>query len=82
MVCWGDAYEAAEGPPPDQFTALAAGNAHTCGIAVDDTLRCWGSAKHGRIEPPIGNYASIAAGWWHACALTAEGKAVCWGRND
>ena len=38
-VSWKDARPA---PPPDPYTALAAGNFHTCAIRDDRTIDCWG----------------------------------------
>lgn len=43
VVCWGwNDYGQADAPPLGRFTALAAGNAHTCAIRVDKTIACWG----------------------------------------
>jgi alpha-tubulin suppressor-like RCC1 family protein len=71
-----------------RFTALAAGAAHTCGIAVDGGTWCWGraGAEPGTRPAPArvvlpGPLAAIAAGSVHSCGRTAGGVVWCWGRN-
>jgi hypothetical protein len=73
-------------------TALALGDAHTCALLADKTVKCWGAARsvgHGAASPqviPLGipelaGVASIAAGPAHTCASLQSGAAKCWGKN-
>ena len=76
-------------------SALAAGDAFTCALMQDATVKCWGAnagcqlgqpSTTGRaLLPtlaPATDVKSIAAGAEHACAILNSGKAVCWGKND
>lgn len=80
-----------------QFTDLAAGGVHSCGIGQDGETYCWGSNYPGQGQLGIGNnndqltptvvsgehaFESVVAGGRHTCALTADGTAYCWGDND
>jgi alpha-tubulin suppressor-like RCC1 family protein len=76
-----------------RFQAIAVGNDHSCGVALDGQLLCWGTAIQAgdprgqfwdRVTPaPVGTarYASVAAGFDHSCALTTDGAVHCWGSN-
>ena len=77
------------------FTAIAAGNSHTCAIDTVGAAFCWGSNQNGmlgdgttgtfRTTPTAvtGNLtlSSITAGGTHTCGLTSAGDAYCWGAN-
>ena len=78
-----------------EFTAIAAGDGHTCTVGQDFALRCWGANDFGQLG--LGNaggtglpaligsssdFVSLAAGGSHTCALTEAGTAQCWGRNS
>jgi len=54
---------------------VSAGDRHTCGIKVDQTISCWG---HMRFSPP-GLFQQLSVGGHHTCGLRREGTAVCWG---
>jgi len=76
------------------FTALAAGNAHTCGLSAG-TVLCWGANGSGqlgvgqapgqseplRLEALPGVATQVVAGAVHTCALLQNGRAWCWGQN-
>jgi len=77
------------------FEMLAAGAAHTCGLANDGTAYCWGSNAYGQLgdnsttnqSGPVQvggglTFVSIDAGAAHTCGITTAGEAYCWGRND
>ncbi len=77
------------------FTSLAAGDAHTCGLASDSTAYCWGGNDFGplgdstttsrSVPGPVAGghkFVAIAAGGSHTCALTGTGDAYCWGNNS
>lgn len=75
-----------------QFSAIAAGDNHTCGIAKDGTALCWGYGGAGRLgdglrrhrylPTPVksdSKFSAISGGHYHTCGVTTEGKAFCWG---
>ncbi|MCP4804048.1 MAG: hypothetical protein GY884_01750, partial [Proteobacteria bacterium] len=56
--------------PPGTWSAVAAGDTHTCAISAEDSsISCWGSKEDGRHLPPKGEYVDIAAGEAHTCAI-------------
>lgn len=76
------------------FAALAAGEAHTCGLREDGAVFCWGSGRSGQLgngqqsDSPrpvlvVGGqvFRAIGLGAQHSCALDADGIAWCWGDN-
>jgi alpha-tubulin suppressor-like RCC1 family protein len=79
------------------FTAIDAGNSHSCALGAGGTAFCWGWDHSGvlgdgfallqdRASPTRvagGNvFVAISTGGLHNCALTADGSAYCWGLND
>ncbi|MGZ3477135.1 MAG: RCC1 domain-containing protein, partial [Polyangiales bacterium] len=75
-------------------TAVASGEAFSCAILGDGSVRCWGGNSQGELgngknvtsQTPVqvdsvSNATALALGTHHACALT-DGKVVCWGAND
>lgn len=56
---------------------VSAGDKHTCGVKVDQTLSCWGKTR----VAPRGLFQQLSVGAHHTCALRREGSAVCWGDN-
>ena len=72
--------------PPDTYTALAAGERHSCAIRTDRSIVCWGSNEAGETDAPPGTYTALAAGERHSCAIRtdpgiADRTIVCWGPN-
>jgi alpha-tubulin suppressor-like RCC1 family protein len=76
------------------FSQLAGGGDHTCGLTSDGSAHCWGSNASGQLgdnsttsrnTPTLVatglKFASIDAGATHTCALTSDGTAYCWGGN-
>ncbi|MFI5213355.1 MAG: RCC1 domain-containing protein, partial [Gemmatimonadales bacterium] len=76
------------------FTALAAGEAHSCGLREDGAVFCWGSGRSGQLgngqqtDSPrpvlvVGGqvFRAIGVGGFHSCGLDADGNAWCWGDN-
>ena len=77
-----------------RFTAVSAGDAHTCGLNTAGAAYCWGwVGDHGlgdgfstsSLTPVLVSggltFAAISAGYFHTCGLTTSGAAYCWGEN-
>jgi alpha-tubulin suppressor-like RCC1 family protein len=75
--------------------AIAAGEAHTCALMSDSTVKCWGSNLYGALGdgttidqhtphevPGLTGVAAISAGYQHNCALLESGDVQCWGNGD
>ena len=72
-------------PLPDdaQFTQIAAGKHHACGLQADGTALCWGRNFDASLEVPGGNpsFTRISAGKNFTCGLRIDGAIACWGLN-
>ena len=66
------------------YTAIDAGNYHTCAITTAGTPACWGYDDNGQttIPPNLGSVTQISAGGYHTCAITTAATPVCWGANS
>jgi len=77
------------------FTAIAAGDYHTCAIAVGGAAYCWGANDFGALGTGDSAYHStptavagghlfkaIDGGNVHTCGLTTGGDVYCWGSGD
>lgn len=113
LYCWGDNFFGTLGtggsqqPQPlpvevdgahDDWSAVSAGGAHTCGLRDSGHLYCWGLDFSGQLgDGPGGDdlspvpvevaggfsdWAAISAGADHTCALRESGQLYCWGRNS
>ena len=86
-----DGQQAAEGnrylvdQEPVRWSAVAAGNLHTCAITTEGEVYCWGDNSRNQSEIPIGllgtsadaeipnpRFTKIVAGGYHTCVLEAE----------
>ena len=74
------------------FTALTAGQFHTCGLTGTGAAYCWGQGGalgdgtgQQRLTPVAVQggfvFTALTAGWFHTCGLTSAGAAYCWGQN-
>jgi alpha-tubulin suppressor-like RCC1 family protein len=108
IKCWGmnDAGQLGTKPdvqPHKKLAAVAgianaakvvAGEASTCVILTDGSVRCWGSNGQGELglgkrtadERPskvgeLSNVDDLCLASAHACALTKDNKLLCWGAN-
>ncbi|MCU0277577.1 MAG: hypothetical protein MUE31_01655, partial [Candidatus Nanopelagicales bacterium] len=73
---------------------VAAGDAHTCALRANGTVKCWGFGYFGALGNGTGKGSdtpvpvrrirtatAITAGYQYACAVLADGTVKCWGQN-
>lgn len=76
------------------FKAIVSGDAHSCGLTLQDDTYCWGSNVDGRMgNGGIGDgstpqlvsgglkFAELSAGEAHTCGITTSNLVYCWGNN-
>lgn len=75
------------------FTAIAAGQHHSCAVRGLGELACWGGNRHGNLgtgdqeqrDVPTTviaeGIASVTLDTFHTCALGTDQSLSCWGRN-
>lgn len=107
--CWGanrNAGQLGDGTSTDRstpvavaggltFTAVSAGDFHTCGVTPAGAAYCWGANGDGQLgdgtttsrSTPVRvvgdvSFAAVSAGGFHTCGVTATGGAYCWGANS
>jgi alpha-tubulin suppressor-like RCC1 family protein len=109
VLCWGDNSFGQLGtgvagglqPTPiavtgaSGFSAISAGDDHTCGISSSQ-VTCWGRSDFGQVgDGTVSSHnvaspsvvaglsaTSISAGQKHTCAMSTAGQAMCWGSNN
>ena len=70
-------------PDDTQFTQIAAGWHHACGLQADGSVLCWGNNRSGSLGIPAGlNLSRISAGLNFTCGLRDDGAIACWGENE
>ncbi|CAM9790923.1 unnamed protein product [Discosporangium mesarthrocarpum] len=73
--CWGRDDWGQASPSDEIFVQVSAGDRHTCGIKIDQTVACWGHMWFA----PEGIFQQLSVGGHHTCVLGLEGRAYCWG---
>ena len=68
--------------PTSGYTAVTAGDDHSCGLHADQTITCWGNDDHDQLYGPEGRYTAVSAGGSHTCGLRTDRTITCWGLND
>lgn len=82
-------------PAGVSLTQIAAGDRHTCAVAVGGDVYCWGGNSAGQLgSAPGGDQTAptaavvglpqmqrVAAGARHTCAQAVSGDVYCWGDN-
>ncbi len=84
IACWGSDQSGRLDAPTGTFTAVSAGDNHTCAILSSDrSVICWGGGLlTGKLVAPPGTFDAVATGGSHACGIRTDGTAACWGNND
>ena len=82
IECWGlNDYGQSNAPSDSDFTAVSAGDRHTCGLRERGAIVCWGLNDRGQTDVPVGRFSSVSAGVGYACGLRESGVIACWGVN-
>ena len=70
------------------FKTVSAGNQHSCGVRVDNTITCWGTNEYGQADAPVGVFKTVSANGWfpsqhphHSCGVRVDNTITCWGDN-
>jgi len=70
--------------PLGKYTALAAGDTHTCGVRDDGTVVCWGcegldDELSEICDEPSGVFRVISSEGLHTCGIHNDNTLHCWG---
>ena len=69
-------------PAATGFSAVSAGQFHSCALRTNGTIQCWGNNDDGQTDAPDGTFNAVTAGGVHSCALRTNSTIQCWGNND
>ncbi|MCP4921705.1 MAG: hypothetical protein GY913_32810, partial [Proteobacteria bacterium] len=67
--------------PATSWTAVAAGNEHTCAITDGSLTTCWGDSGYGKTSPPTTEFTSIWAGYYGTCGIDDSCTSSRWSRS-
>ena len=76
-VCWGANDHEQATAPNGEFIQISAGQFHSCGVKVDETIKCWGAP--GVSNNPTGLFQQVSAGAYHTCGVLKDRSLRCWG---
>jgi len=94
VFCWGTGYAAVGTNTGIAAKAVSVGNAHTCVVLADSSVKCWGDNTYGQLgngtkisalySAPVAatgitNAVDVVAGKYHTCALLSDQTIKCWG---
>jgi hypothetical protein len=94
VSCWGSNDAGQLGPKPDadahkkpvvvpgvtNAVKLAAGEASTCALLADGSVKCWGEERPGATS--LKGVADLCLASEHVCGLTKDGQILCAGANQ
>ena len=63
--------------PPGAWTAVAAGELQTCGVARNGGLVCWGAWPTRLSGAPAERYVAVDTNGYDTCVLTESGQVLC-----
>jgi hypothetical protein len=67
-------------PRHHDFTTIAAGTDHVCGLRAGGFIGCFGSNLQGQSSPPLdGGYVDVTSGEQYSCAAKPGAPVRCWG---
>lgn len=68
--------------PPGEFTEVACGMVHTCGLRFDGSVECWGRNNLGQLHIPTAERFVHVRSWgYDTCGVTRQGTVKCWGQH-
>ena len=67
--------------PTGGYSAITAGDSHTCALSANQAVICWGDNTYGQLHEIDGQYSAIAAGARHTCGTRTNGTVECWGED-
>ena len=79
---WSQPAEGTLGRQIWNYTAISAGNLHSCAIRSDGSVICWGSGDAGQTGAPDGTYKAVSTGNQHSCAISTDDTLTCWGDDQ
>ena len=81
VECWGLNDVGQTNAPAGRFSAVSAGEAHSCGLRETGAVECWGWNDLGQTDAPAGQFSAVSAGEAHSCGLRETSAVECWGGN-
>ena len=81
VECWGADWTGQTAAPSGRFSAVSAGEDHSCGLRESGEVECWGYTFSSPTQPPDGRFNAVSTGHYHTCGLRESGEVECWGDN-